>query len=92
MHAMQTLLTQEVFSCTHAMMTRMTSICHATAELPDDTFMTYLTSSTSSGDRTRNSYKLTRAAHVQHIQLAIGNHYAVTDWNPKAAPHQVCAL
>lgn len=41
-------------------------------------------------DYTAAGYKNTNAKCKQYVRLNSGNHYVITDWNPKSAPHQVC--
>lgn len=61
--------------------------------VPDTAFLTYMSAKDSrSNDRMRQAYGKTEGRYVQHIELSAGNHYAINDWNPVQAPHQVCIL
>lgn len=35
------------------------------------------------------AYEQATGQNVQYIEPSSGNHYAITDWNPVSAPHQV---
>lgn len=37
-------------------------------------------------------YEKTEGQRVQYLELSTGNHYAISDWNPVSAPHQVRGL
>lgn len=38
------------------------------------------------------AYEKTEGECVNYLQLKAGNHYAIVDWNPDTAPHQVRML
>ena len=37
----------------------------------------------------KDAYDKTEGKRVQYVELSSGNHYAINDWNPISAPHQV---
>ena len=37
----------------------------------------------------KQAFEKTEGKHVQYIELSTGNHYAINEWNPVPAPHQV---
>ena len=40
-------------------------------------------------DKAEEKFKDTKGKCIQYVELAKGNHYAITDWNPDTAPYQV---
>lgn len=61
------------------------------AVVPDDIFLTYVSNQNSPfAAWTALAFERTEGRSVDHIQLRSGNHFAINDWNPKSAPHQVC--
>ena len=40
-------------------------------------------------DKAEEKFKETKGKCIQYVELAKGNHYAITDWNPDTAPYQV---
>ena len=39
--------------------------------------------------KAEEKFKDTKGKCIQYVELAKGNHYAITDWNPDTAPYQV---
>ena len=37
----------------------------------------------------KQAYEKADGGNVQYVELTSGNHYAINDWNPVSAPHQV---
>ena len=65
--------------------------CLLHAVVPDSIFLTYVSSQNSPfAAWTALAFERTEGRSVDHIQLRSGNHFAINDWNPKSAPHQVC--
>ena len=65
-----------------------------TADIPDGIFVTYLSSPNGSFEaRTEGTLDRTQGSCLGYLQLdSGGNHYAINDWNPRSAPHQVSLL
>lgn len=40
-------------------------------------------------DKAKEKFEATKGKCIQYVELAKGNHYAITDWNPNTAPYQV---
>lgn len=40
-------------------------------------------------DKAKEKFEATKGKCIQYVELAKGNHYAITDWNPDTAPYQV---
>ena len=55
--------------------------------VPDDAFLTYMAGQYNSLGVER--FHETKGECVQYVKLQKGNHFAITDWNPNTAPHQV---
>ncbi|KAL3136341.1 hypothetical protein ABBQ38_005603 [Trebouxia sp. C0009 RCD-2024] len=55
-------------------------------KIPDGMFLTYMAGQYN--DQTQKKYEATKGKCIQYVELAAGNHYAITDWNPDTAPHQ----
>ena len=64
----------------------------AEVEIPDDTFLTYITDPAPSiANLIRAAYESTQGQCVQYIELgSTSSHYSINDWNFATAPHQVC--
>ncbi|KAL3147355.1 hypothetical protein ABBQ32_002838 [Trebouxia sp. C0010 RCD-2024] len=56
-------------------------------KIPDGRFLTYMAGQYN--DQTQKKYEATKGKCIQYVELAAGNHYAITDYNPDTAPHQV---
>ena len=37
----------------------------------------------------KQAFEKADGQNVQYVELSSGNHYAINDWNPVSAPHQV---
>ena len=60
------------------------------AVVPDETFLTYISAqNTPFAPWTAIAFEHTQGRRVDYVQLRSGNHFAINDWNPKSAPHQV---
>ena len=58
--------------------------------VPDSAFLTFMTAKVASGKGLmKQAYEKADGNNVQYVELSSGNHYAVNDWNPASAPHQV---
>ena len=55
--------------------------------MPDGAFLTYLAGQYAPGPK--EAFGKTKGDCVHYLQLKAGNHYAIVDWNPDTAPHQV---
>ena len=61
---------------------------YVSADVPDGIFLTFLSSPNFSNE-TADAFEHTSGDCLQYVQLQTGNHYAMTNWNPTTAPHQV---
>lgn len=55
--------------------------------VPDNAFLTYMAGQFNHDAASK--FHETKGKCVQYVKLQSGNHYAITDWNPDTAPHQV---
>ena len=55
--------------------------------VPDSAFLTYMAGQYNA--QAAEKFHETKGECVQYVKLQKGNHYAITDWNPNTAPHQV---
>lgn len=55
--------------------------------VPDSTFLTYMAGQYATAPE--EEYHKTKGECVHYVGLKAGNHYAIVDWNPGTAPHQV---
>lgn len=62
--------------------------CYAAGiQIPDGMFLTYMAGQYNK--QAEEKFDSTKGGCIQYVELAAGNHYAITDWNPDTAPHQV---
>ena len=61
--------------------------CADGLQIPDDMFLSYMAGQYN--DKAEEKFKDTKGKCIQYVELAKGNHYAITDWNPDTAPYQV---
>lgn len=60
----------------------------ASVAVPEGAFLTYMAGQYGT-EGPQQHFNDTRGDCVNYIGLKTGNHYAITDWNPDTAPHQV---
>lgn len=61
------------------------------AVVPDGMFLSLISSQNSPfAPYTAMTFQQTSGTWYEYIQLKSGNHFAINDWNPMSAPHQVC--
>lgn len=73
-----------------AVMTVLSGLSADRIAIPDNTFVTYMSPKDSIMNQVvKQAFEKTEGKHVQYIELSTGNHYAINDWNPVSAPHQV---
>ena len=67
-----------------------TRLCLMFAVVPDGMFLTYISAqNTPFAPWTAISFERTEGQRIDYVQLRSGNHFAINDWNPNSAPHQV---
>ena len=101
-HTQVTVSQQPVFSVfsylclAHLAQTQMPSkdfsgLPAAAITIPDSTFLTFMDCANGAPGKSlmQLAYEGATGQNVQCIELSSGNHYALNDWNPVSAPHQV---